>query len=126
MTTNRAAALIDAAPASVAADPDLNPSDRGASSLTGAHDERQLRAGGFRLSSARAPTEPPVRSRRCAIGWLERPFGLVFRKIDRWGTLEHHRLGTDAIRRIVARRAQRRARRPHQAGERAARKGGAG
>jgi hypothetical protein len=94
MTTNRAAALIDAAPASVAADPDLNPSDRGASSLTGAHDERQLRAGGFRLSSARAPTEPPVRSRRCAIGWLKRPFGLVFRKIDRSGALEHHRLGT--------------------------------
>lgn len=44
--------------------------------------------------------------------WLDTSqtqFGPVFRKIDRWGTLEHHRLGTDAIRRIVARRALRRA-----------------
>ena len=43
--------------------------------------------------------------------WLdtsETQFGPVFRKIDRWGTLEHHRLGTDAIRRILTRRALRR------------------
>jgi hypothetical protein len=43
--------------------------------------------------------------------WLDTSgtqFGPVFRKIDRWGTLEHHRLGTDAIRRILARRALRR------------------
>lgn len=43
--------------------------------------------------------------------WLETSntrFGPVFRKIDRWGTLEHHRLGTDAIRRILARRSPRR------------------
>jgi hypothetical protein len=33
----------------------------------------------------------------------------VFRKIDRWGNVEHRRLGTDAIRRILARRALRRA-----------------
>jgi hypothetical protein len=47
--------------------------------------------------------------------WLESSatrFGPVFRKIDRWGSIEHHRLGTDAIRRILAHRAQRRARRP--------------
>ena len=31
-------------------------------------------------------------------------FGPVFRKIDRWGNIEHHRLGTDAVRRILARR----------------------
>jgi hypothetical protein len=43
--------------------------------------------------------------------WLETSdtrFGPVFRKIDRWGTLEHHRLGTDAIRRILTRRSLRR------------------
>jgi site-specific recombinase XerC len=47
--------------------------------------------------------------------WLESSatrFGPVFRKIDRWGSIEHHRLGTDAIRRILAHRALRRARRP--------------
>ena len=32
-------------------------------------------------------------------------FGPVFRKVDRWGTLEHHALGTDAIRRILINRA---------------------
>jgi hypothetical protein len=39
--------------------------------------------------------------------WLDTSqtlFGPVFRKIDRWGGLAHHRLGTDAIRRILARR----------------------
>jgi hypothetical protein len=39
--------------------------------------------------------------------WLDSSqtlFGPVFRKIDRWGALAHHRLGTDAIRRILARR----------------------
>ena len=43
--------------------------------------------------------------------WLETSdtrFGPVFRKIDRWGTLEHHRLGPDAIRRILARHSLRR------------------
>lgn len=46
--------------------------------------------------------------------WLRRSdtrFGPVFRKIDRWGNLEHNRLGTDAIRRILARRTPRRLRR---------------
>ena len=37
-------------------------------------------------------------------------FGPVFRKIDRWGNLEHQRLGTDALRRILARRSLRRLR----------------
>jgi hypothetical protein len=35
----------------------------------------------------------------------------VFRKIDRWGQVEHRRLGTDAIRRILARRAPKHLRR---------------
>jgi hypothetical protein len=38
-------------------------------------------------------------------------FGPVFRKVDRWGNVEHRRLGTDAIRRILARRTRRRVRR---------------
>jgi hypothetical protein len=57
----------------------------------------------------------PVQALR---GWLdasETQFGLVFRKIDRWGTLEHHRLGTDAISRILARRALGRTAKSHKA-----------
>nr|WP_294546247.1 hypothetical protein [uncultured Rhodopila sp.] len=42
-------------------------------------------------------------------------FGPVFRKIDRWGTIEHDRLGTDAIRRILARRAPHHRRRARKA-----------
>jgi integrase len=38
-------------------------------------------------------------------------FGPVFRKIDRWGNIEYRRLGADAVRRILARRAPRRPRR---------------
>lgn len=34
-------------------------------------------------------------------------FGPLFRKIDRWGNLEHHRLGSDAIRRIPTHRGRR-------------------
>jgi len=34
----------------------------------------------------------------------------VFRKIDRWGNIEHRRLGTDALRRILMRRTLRRGR----------------
>jgi hypothetical protein len=38
-------------------------------------------------------------------------YGPVFRKVDRWGNVEHRRLGTDAIRRILARRNRGRLRR---------------
>jgi site-specific recombinase XerD len=38
-------------------------------------------------------------------------FGPVFRKIDRWGNIEHFGLGTDAVRRILARRSPSRSRR---------------
>jgi hypothetical protein len=41
--------------------------------------------------------------------WMEATdsrFGPVFRKVDRWGNVEHRRLGTDAIRRILARRGR--------------------
>ena len=46
--------------------------------------------------------------------WMEATdsrFGPVFRKVDRWGNVEHRRLGTDAIRRILARRGRGRRRR---------------
>jgi site-specific recombinase XerD len=42
-------------------------------------------------------------------------FGPVFRKVDRWGNVEHRRLGADAIRRILARRSTRRIRRTAEA-----------
>ena len=50
--------------------------------------------------------------------WLrssETRFGPVFRKVDRWGNLEHARLGTDAVRRVLARRTLRRAHAPASA-----------
>jgi hypothetical protein len=46
--------------------------------------------------------------------WLDASdsrFGPVFRKVDRWGNVEHRPLGTDAIRRIVLRRGRGRLRR---------------
>ena len=46
----------------------------------------------------------PVQALRDWLATSETRFGPVFRKIDRWGLVEHHRLGTDAIRRILARR----------------------
>jgi integrase len=45
---------------------------------------------------------------RALEAWLEASdgkFGPVFRKIDRWGSLEHRRLGADAVRDILLRRA---------------------
>jgi len=42
-------------------------------------------------------------------------FGPVFRKIDRWGNVEYRRLGTDAVRRILGRRALRGPRRAPKA-----------
>jgi integrase len=50
--------------------------------------------------------------------WLrssDTSFGPIFRKVDRWGNVEHRRLGTDAIRRILARRSSRRTRRTEAA-----------
>jgi hypothetical protein len=67
----------------------------------------------------------PVQALRDWLDTSETQFGPVFRKIDRWGTLEHHRLGTDAIRRILARRALRRTGKFHKALERT-REGSAG
>ena len=68
--------------------------------------------------ATRAVTLPRAAERRLCPArvledWLrssETRFGPVFRKIDRWGNLEHQRLGTDALRRILARRSLRRLR----------------
>ena len=56
----------------------------------------------------------PVQALRDWLDSSDTRFGPVFRKIDRWGTVEHRRLGTDALRRILARRTPRRARRPRK------------
>jgi site-specific recombinase XerD len=53
----------------------------------------------------------PVRALKNWMDASDSRFGAVFRKVDRWGNVEHRRLGTDAIRRILARRARRRTRR---------------
>jgi site-specific recombinase XerC len=50
----------------------------------------------------------PVQALRRWLDLSDTRFGPVFRKIDRWGTIEHRRLGTDALRRILARRRPRR------------------
>jgi hypothetical protein len=60
----------------------------------------------------------PVQALRDWLDTSDTQFGPVFRKIDRWGTLEHRRLGTDAIRRILARRTLRRTARSHKAPQR--------
>lgn len=85
------------------------------------------RAGKGTVGEGRGPPVVVCRSADRAVcpvqalsDWLDTSdthFGPVFRKIDRWGTLEHRRLGTDAIRRVLARRAQRRTR-SHNASQR--------
>ncbi len=52
----------------------------------------------------------PVRALEDWLRTFDTSFGPVFRKIDRWGNLEPHRLGPDAVRRILIRRALRRLR----------------
>jgi site-specific recombinase XerD len=53
----------------------------------------------------------PVRALKDWIEASDSRFGPVFRKVDRWGNVEHRRLGTDSIRRILARRGRGRLRR---------------
>ncbi len=57
----------------------------------------------------------PVQALRDWLQTSDTRFGPVFRKIDRWGSVEYCRLGTDALRRILARRTPRRLRRSRQA-----------
>lgn len=71
----------------------------------------ELRLGGeggcnsVRLSRHPDPATCPVRALQDWLRVSDTGFGPVFRKVDRWGNLEHHRLGADALRRILARRA---------------------
>jgi site-specific recombinase XerC len=53
----------------------------------------------------------PVQALRDWLQTSDTRFGPVFRKIDRWGNIEHRRFGIAAVRQIVRRRTRRRARR---------------
>lgn len=53
------------------------------------------------------PTACPVRALEDWMRASETAFGPVFRKVDRWGNVEHDRLGTDAVRRILVRAVKR-------------------
>jgi len=61
------------------------------------------------ITIARHPVLPacPVRALEDWMRASETSFGPVFRKVDRWGNVEHHRLGADAIRRILLRWSRR-------------------
>lgn len=52
----------------------------------------------------------PVRALEAWLRVSETRFGPVFRKVDRWGSVEHRRLGVDAVRRILDRRTPHRRR----------------
>jgi site-specific recombinase XerC len=65
----------------------------------------------FRLSRDPDQGKCPVHALEEWLSVSDTSFGPVFRKIDRWGNIEHHRLGTDAVRRILARRSPPRPRR---------------
>jgi hypothetical protein len=54
------------------------------------------------------PSACPVQALRDWLRASDTRFGPVFRKIDRWGNVEHRRLGADAIRLVLARRSSRR------------------
>ncbi len=57
------------------------------------------------LTRAMTATSCPVRALEEWLGRSETAFGPVFRKVDRWGNVEHNRLGPDAWHRILARLA---------------------
>ena len=69
-------------------------------------------AGGSRLSVPchSNPRLCPVQALRDWLATSDTTFGPVFRKIDRWGNIEHHRLGANAVGRILSRRIPRRVR----------------
>jgi hypothetical protein len=59
------------------------------------------------LSRAGAAAVCPVRALERWIDASDTRFGPVFRKVDRWGGVEHRRLRPDGLRRILRRRAKR-------------------
>jgi integrase len=56
----------------------------------------------------------PVQALEDWLATSDTRYGPVFHKIDRGGGIAHHRLGTDAIRRILARRERHRGARPRR------------
>ena len=63
----------------------------------------------LRLALARSPT-PAACLVRALEDWLRisnTAYGPIFRKVDRWGGVEHARLGPDAWRRVLARHGHR-------------------
>lgn len=59
------------------------------------------------ITIARAQASCRVRALQDWMRASDCGFGPVFRKVDRWGNVEHRRLGADAIRRILQRRDKR-------------------
>ena len=57
----------------------------------------------------------PIQALRDWLQISDTQFGPVFRKIDRWGNIEHRRFSIAAVRQIVRRRTRRRARRAGKA-----------
>lgn len=55
---------------------------------------------------ATAPLACPVRALQAWLRGSDTEFGPVFRKVNRWGDVEHNRLRADALRRIWQRRAK--------------------
>ena len=70
------------------------------------------RAGKGGAVARMASTACPVRALQDWLGRSDTRFGPVFRKVDRWGNVEHRRLRPDALRRIWRRRAVARRPRP--------------
>ena len=66
--------------------------------------ERGLEMQGHRLTRAALAAPCPVRAIEQWLRVSATRYGPVFRKVNRWGQLEHAALGTDAIRLILARR----------------------
>jgi hypothetical protein len=80
----------------------------------------QARAGGGRVSRRTIACDAdrsrcPVQALRDWLQISDTQFGPVFRKIDRWGNIEHRRFSIAAVRQIIRRRTRRRARRAGKA-----------
>jgi integrase len=57
------------------------------------------------LSRGKRRETCPVRALETWLAASDCRYGPVFRKVDRWGNIEHRRLGSDAVRAILLRRA---------------------
>lgn len=71
---------------------------------------RGAEAGSVRIVAIARHPLPPACPVRALEDWMrasETGFGPVFRKVDRWGNVEHQRLGVDAVRRILKRAVKR-------------------